>query len=722
MNVKYSMGRSDFRTFEEGIEKEWLLTNGIGGYANQTIIGANSRIFSGYLVASLHPPVDRMLAFSKTHESIIIDQKEYDLAAQSYIGFKREGQKYLNRFELDVLPTYIYEVNGIKYKKTISMEYGKNKTILCYEIIGSSKEAQLIITPFFNWRPFGDVIEKSQLQFNKELIQEDLGGHLFLRPVSSSSITIYFYASEGYYYDRSLKKTSMATPNYLVEENEIYPIDNRNGFMGVDNHYTPYDLVININPFENKRIYLSCSVYEDRDLMESTNSDTGIMQEDNINIFHKCNCLSHDSTSEDIIIEQNKIKDGFTIAKEYKSRIEQLMQQTPYDNLLVKRLAWAADAFIVHRQSTGLKTIMAGYPWFSDWGRDTMIALCGLTLCTGRFKEARAILESFSKYAKHGMIPNVFPEKNARGEMEEPMYNTIDASLWYFYSVYKFLQYTGKPEDYQFIKDKIYPYLKEIVEAYKKGTLYGIRMDEDGLIEGGSNLDQLTWMDVRVGDWVVTPRHGKAVEINALWYNALRILYQLAEHYGEDGTTYFTLAEQVKASFCTKFWNEEKECLYDVISKEKDNRIRPNQIYAVSLPFPLLDRDKEKKIVQVVKEHLYTPYGLRSLSKEDKEYKGIYIGKLIHRDGAYHMGTAWGYLMGAYITAFCKVEDYSKEAILQAKEMCEYFADHMEDGCLNGIAEIFDGDFACTSRGCYTQAWSVGEILRAYMEEVLKYI
>ncbi|MDF2611053.1 MAG: hypothetical protein K0R92_2527 [Lachnospiraceae bacterium] len=726
MSIRYTLGRSEFRTFEEGLEKEWLLTNGIGGFAGQTVIGANNRIFSGYLIASLHPPVDRMLVLAKTQEAVCIGDKEYDLAAQSYIGMNREGQKYLNRFELDVVPTYTYEVEGIRIKKSVALEYGKNKAVICYEIWGGRKESSVNITPCFNYRPFGEVVEKSHLKFKTELLEEAKGGSLILTPEDYPGFRIEFMSSEGKYFDRSLKPVSMATPNYLVEENEVYKMDVRTGFLGVDHHYTPYEIHVSVNQGEYKTFYLTCNVNAKGPIAAGNGNNPGI---DIAN--------GEPETSKET--ENTNFKDGFTILREYKRRIYQLMDQIPYKDMLAKRLAWAADAFIVERESTGLKTIMAGYPWFTDWGRDTMIALQGLTLCTGRLGDARDILESFSRYVKDGMIPNVFPGSAE----EEPMYNTIDASLWYFYSVYKFLQYADTENDYQFVKDKIYPSLKEIMVAYEKGTHYGIGMDEDYLIQGGSNLDQLTWMDVRVGDWVVTPRHGKAVEINALWYNALRIMHWLSEYYGEDGSYYLDLATKVKESFQNKFWNGEKGCLYDVISKESketkesnetkgagdgeqnevyDDRIRPNQIFAVSLPFTMLDREKEKNIVEVIREQLYTPYGLRSLSYEDKDYKPYYIGKLINRDGAYHMGTTWAYLSGAFITAFCKVNDYSHDAVMQAKEMCEYFGDHMEDGCLNGIAEIFDGEFACTSRGCYSQAWSVGEILRAYTEDVLQHL
>ena len=689
MREKYVFGRNAFRTFETGMEKEWLLTNGIGGFANQSIIGANTRIYSGYLVASLHSPVDRMMIFPGTHEAVRVAGREYDLTSQEYIKEWKRGYEYLNRFELDIVPTYTYQVADICIKKTVSLEYGKNTSVVCYEIENGMDQATFVVTPMFTYRESGETRERAQLVFEKELKQlnsnaldlEAKNHFLQLIPQENKEVTIKFYASEGSYYDRSCKPVSMATPNYLIEENQVYPVDNRTGFLGVDNHITPYDVVVTLAPYEKKRFYVKCTV------------------------------------------EELDNKDGFVIAKEYRQRIIDLMDLVPYDDRLARRLAWGADAFIVDRESTGLKTILAGYPWFADWGRDTMIALQGLTLATRRFDDARSILESFSRYVDKGMIPNVFPG-NAK---EEPMYNTIDASLWYFYSVDRYLEYTGEESDYTFIYEKIYPYLKEIIHAYKNGTRFGIRMDSDYLIEGGSDLDQLTWMDVRVGDLVVTPRHGKAVEINALWYNALKVMEKLSVNYGEDGDEYCALASNVKTAFVDKFWNSSANCLYDVIEKRNgeevaDGKIRPNQIWAISLPYTMLDSEKEKSVVQRVYHDLYTPYGIRSLSSKDVDYKSHYIGKLINRDLAYHMGTSWGYISGAFISAYCKVNNHSKEAVLKAKEMCDYFEDHMEDGCLSGIAEIFDGDFTCTSRGCYTQAWSVGEVLRAYTEDVLPYL
>lgn len=678
MNTAYRLGRSTFRTLEEGMEKEWLVTNGIGGFANGSVTGASHRLFSSYLTASFHPPADRKIIWSGTHEKLVLaNQREADFTAQAYVGEKKEGYRFLNSFELDVVPVYTYQADDVTVKKTVAMAYGKNAATVTYEIEAGKTGGELRVTPLFKFTTPGEGATKKELDFTTRL--EDKKLTLF--PKVDMKKKIVFRTSDGVYFDRKQIPVSMATPNYLIEENTYYLLENRTGYRGLDQHATPYDVVVSFQPHEKKKFYLVCGV---EDL-------------------------------ENPILETYLEKaDGFLIVEECRKRVYDLMEHMPED-VFARRLAWSADHFIVERESTGLKTVLAGFPWFMDWGRDTMIALQGLTLCTGRFQDAREILESFQKYVKDGMIPNVFPNNVG----EEPMYNTIDASLWYFYSVHKYLEYT---KDYEFIKEKIYPCLKEIIKAYKNGTRFSIKMDSDGLIQGGSDLDQLTWMDVRVGDLVVTPRHGKAVEINALWYNALRIMEVLSEKFQEDANFYKELADQVEAVYAATFWNEEAGCLFDVVNgTKKDASVRPNQIWAVSLPYPLLREEQEKKIVETVYEQLYTPYGIRSLSNRDADYKEKYIGKLINRDLAYHMGTAWGFISGAFITAYCKVNRHSHKAREHAKEMCLYFHDHMQDGCLNGIAEIFDGNFSNTSRGCFNQAWSVGEILRAYMEDVLLY-
>lgn len=665
----YKFGRGQWKTIEQGNELSWMIGNGIGGYANNTVSGGAAMSFHGYLIASLNPPVNRYLVLARTQEQIRVGNREYDLTSQQYINYEKNGQRYLQRFIFDSVPQYIYEVENIKLKKSIAVEYGKNTVAICYDITNGSEEAELTIVPLFNYRPAGDVTEKADLRFNVSKSEKTLR----LVPEKNQNVNIDFMMSDGEFFDRSLFPVSMATQNYIIEENNYYMIDNRTGFLGVDNHFTPYEVRVDLKPNEHKRFYVKCTV---------------------------------DGLDD---------KSGFEILQEYKDRAERIVKNAGYNDSFADNLVKAADHFVVARKSTGLKTVLAGFPWFTDWGRDTMISFEGLVLVTKRFQDAREILMSFAKYIKNGLVPNVFPDKNT-----EPGYNTVDASLWYFQAAYKYLQYTGKEEDYKFIKDNIYPKLIEIFEAYSNGTDFSIGMDEDGLIHAGDGLDQVTWMDVRVGDYVVTPRHGKPVEINALWYNALKIMAELSEKFGYNSNKYAELSEKVKESFNEKYWNEKKQCLFDVVD-DNDDSIRPNQIWAVSLPFSILDKEKEKSVVDVVSKHLYSTYGLRSLSFMDSRFKKSYIGRLFDRDRAYHMGTTWGFLIGPFITAYCKVNNHSKVAVEKAREMCEVFEDHLKDGCINGIAEIFDGDYSCTSRGCYSQAWSVAEVLRCYVNDVYNY-
>ncbi|MCL4424035.1 MAG: hypothetical protein M1553_00950, partial [Firmicutes bacterium] len=444
-----------------------------------------------------------------------------------------------------------------------------------------------------------------------------------------------------------------------------------------------------------------------------------------------------------------------------------------------RALVLAAADFIVQRQSTGTRTIIAGYPWFTDWGRDTMIALPGLTLVTGRYEVARELLLTFARYCRDGLIPNLFPERG-----EEPLYNTIDASLWYFHAVRKYLEYTG---DYDFILREIYPVLQGIVAAHLAGTRFNIAVDpEDGLLAGGCDGLQLTWMDAKIDGRVVTPREGKPVEVNALWYNALRVMEDLAgrasaareqtqsadllpegryvnrvassdDHLSssripaktqssldlvvrvKEGTLpgmaedftqsvgsvkagreedYRTLAERVKMSF-QKFWYPGGGYLYDVLTNAgPDPSLRPNQIMAVSLPYSPLTTDQAEQVVRKVWRHLYTTYGLRTLAPGHPDYKGQYDGDRFTRDAAYHQGTAWAWLVGPFVTAYCRVHHWSPESRQQARAFLQPFREHLFDAGLGTISEIFSGNPPHAAVGCLAQAWSVGEVLRAWVEEV----
>lgn len=649
-----------------GVQKEWVLTNGIGGYAGSSVTGAHARKHHGYLIASLHPPVERFVILSKINECLIRSSGKKDFTVEQYLAGDgstayREGIEYLNSFTYDGLVHFTTKAPEFTMTKTLAFEHGKNTIAVSYDIQNDGEAATLVLTPLFNYRVHHDASTVDTLKFDTTYEQPEIR----LVPQQNKDVTIRLFTDDGTVVPCEEKYTTgMQLQKELDVESDA-----------LDDNYTPYQIEFPLDAGCRKKISIVCTI---EDVYE---------------------------------------KDAFATAAAEMARFDALEKKAGYHDELAETLTIAADHFLAYRQSTGLMTVLAGLPWFTDWGRDTMIALTGLTLSTGRYQDARDILTTFARYVHHGMVPNMFPDEGTA-----PLYNTADASMWYFYAVGKYLDYTGTPEDYAFVQETIYPKLKEIIAAYEHGTDFSIYMEEDGLIHAGSGLDQVTWMDVRVGDWVATPRHGKPVEINALWYHALCLMEEWATRFGEDGSHYAALAAHAKESFAKEFWNEKDGCLYDVVDGlEGDATLRPNQIYAVSLPHRMLDADKEKKIVDKVYEKLYAKTGLRSLSPDDKEYHPTYEGCLDKRDHAYHQGTSWGFLLGGFLTAYVHVYGTSKEVITQVDAMLDATREQFYHGCIGSIAEIFDGDEPHTSRGCYAQAWSVGEILRAYTEDILPY-
>lgn len=676
--ISYDYRKDSFPTFQEGIRREWAMTNGIGGYAGSSLIGAHNRTHQGYLIASLHPPTSRYLVFSKINETLRTADTVCSLeTAQHRSGGHtcyREGQQYLEHFSYDGSIHYDYQAKGISLRKHICLKQGENVCAVAYEAVNDGPDAILTLVPLFNFREHSSLSRPETLAFETHYQDRSL----MLIPASHPDLAVWFQISDGEFEKNPVPyDVDMQLQTEVDLETE-----------GLDSHYCPVVIKILLPMGARKKISVICQVCAASEKLSPISGET-----------------------------------AFGLLKERRLYTDALISAAGYQDDFADRLVLAGDQFLSFRKSTGLKTILAGLPWFTDWGRDTMIAFTGLTLCTGRIKEAEEILLTFSKYIKDGIVPNMFPDNNTK-----PLYNTADASLWYFYAVWQYLNYTDTSEAYSFIEREIYPHLKEIIAAYRDGTDFCIYMDEDGLIHAGSGLDQITWMDVRVGEWVVTPRHGKPVEINALWYNALKVMESLAKRFGEtdanDSAYYRSLAERTKASFRKKFWNEDVGCLYDVIDGgDVDDHLRPNQIYAVSLPFTMLDREQELRIVSIVKRELYIGCGLRSLSSGHKDYHGIYSGSLPKRDAAYHQGTAWGFLLGGFLTAFLKVHDHSKFSILESLAMLEPIKKHLfQNGCIGSISEIFDGDAPHNPRGCYAQAWSVGEILRAYTQDILPYI
>lgn len=662
----YHLNKDALTPMSVGVQKEWVLTNGIGGYAGSSVTGAHARKHHGYLIASLHPPVERFVILSKINECLIRSSGKKDFTVEQYLAGDgstayREGIEYLNSFTYDGLVHFTTKAPEFTMTKTLAFEHGKNTIAVSYDIQNDGEAATLVLTPLFNYRVHHDASTVDTLKFDTTYEQPEIR----LVPQQNKDVTIRLFTDDGTVVPCEEKYTTgMQLQKELDVESDA-----------LDDNYTPYQIEFPLDAGCRKKISIVCTI---EDVYE---------------------------------------KDAFATAAAEMARFDALEKKAGYHDELAETLTIAADHFLAYRQSTGLMTVLAGLPWFTDWGRDTMIALTGLTLSTGRYQDARDILTTFARYVHHGMVPNMFPDEGTA-----PLYNTADASMWYFYAVGKYLDYTGTPEDYAFVQETIYPKLKEIIAAYEHGTDFSIYMEEDGLIHAGSGLDQVTWMDVRVGDWVATPRHGKPVEINALWYHALCLMEEWATRFGEDGSHYAALAAHAKESFTKEFWNEKDGCLYDVVDGlEGDATLRPNQIYAVSLPHRMLDADKEKKIVDKVYEKLYAKTGLRSLSPDDKEYHPTYEGCLDKRDHAYHQGTSWGFLLGGFLTAYVHVYGTSKEVITQVDAMLDATREQFYHGCIGSIAEIFDGDEPHTSRGCYAQAWSVGEILRAYTEDILPY-
>lgn len=662
----YHLNKDALTPMSAGVQKEWVLTNGIGGYAGSSVTGAHARKHHGYLIASLHPPVERFVILSKINECLIRSSEKIDFTVEQYLADDgstayRKGITYLNSFTYDGLVHFTTKAPEFTMTKTLAFEHGKNTISISYDIQNDGESATLVLTPLFNYRVHHEASTIDTLKFDTAYEQPEIR----LVPQQNKDVTIRLFTDDGTIVPCEEKYT---TGMQLQKELDIES-------DALDDNYTPYQIEFPLDAGCCKKISIVCT------------------------------------------IEDTYEKDAFATAAAEMARFDALEKKAGYHDELAETLTIAADHFLAYRQSTGLMTVLAGLPWFTDWGRDTMIALTGLTLSTGRYQDARDILTTFARYVHHGMVPNMFPDEGTA-----PLYNTADASMWYFYAVGKYLDYTGTPEDYAFVQETIYPKLKEIIAAYEHGTDFSIYMEEDGLIHAGSGLDQVTWMDVRVGDWVATPRHGKPVEINALWYHALCLMEEWATRFGEDGSHYAALAAHAKESFTKEFWNEKDGCLYDVVDGlEGDATLRPNQIYAVSLPHRMLDADKEKKIVDKVYEKLYAKTGLRSLSPDDKEYHPTYEGCLDKRDHAYHQGTSWGFLLGGFLTAYVHVYGTSKEVIKQADAMLDATREQFYHGCIGSIAEIFDGDEPHTSRGCYAQAWSVGEILRAYTEDILPY-
>lgn len=652
---------------QEGLKREWLITNGIGGFCSSTIIGANTRRYHGLLIAPLKPPAQRNLILSKLDESITINNKEIPLYTNVCKNYISQGYKFQTSFEKEYVPTFEYLVGDINVKKTICMEYGKNTVCVFYEIQNKNEEIKLKLAPIVNFRDFHSMSTNKKINLKQEEIKDNK------IKISIENNSFYINCSEG---------------KYIKHENDnfnnmFYIEEEKRGFYPEENHSVSGIYEIEIKPNENKKITFVCSLEENIDKV-----------------------------------------DGEKLIKKEVKRLEKVIKETKLVNKkeedkLLKEFIIATDNFIVYRPEFKLHTIIAGYPWFLDWGRDSLISFEGLLLKTKRYDLAKEVLLTFKHDIKQGLVPNGYSEAD-----NTPLYNSVDASLLLFEQIAKYLKYT---EDIEFVKKEFYEVLKNIVENYEKGIDLdnnNIYLDNDGLIVSGTPTTQNTWMDAKYEEIAATPRNGKAVEINALWYNALKILEKLSLRFEDEklAKEYLKKANKCKRNFKAKFYNEKRKCLYDVVG---DSKIRPNQLFSTALTYPVIEPNTKiaKEMLNTTTKKLKNKYGLKTLAKGEKNYIDIYEGNSFKRDMSYHQGITWPWLLGIYNDTFKKIKEnekaiknkkqYEEDYEKFIKELKNTATKMMEDeGCIGSVSELYDSKRPQLSKGAIAQAWSVAEIFR----------
>ncbi len=640
--------------------REWLVTNGTGGYASGTVAGLLTRRYHGLLVAALQPPLGRTLLLAKLDETVIYDTRSYPLHANRWADgiVSPQGYQYIESFSLEgTIPVWRFAFADALLEKRVWMQQGANTTYTQYTLHRATQPLKLTLKAMVNYRDYHGSTQANGWQMAVK--QVDAG------------IAVLAYQSATPLYLLSDTALAVASPVHNWYYKFELALERYRGLNNSEDHLHAATFEVTLNPGES--VTFVASSEEQPDL----NGEAA---------------LKHRRNYEQKLIRL------------WKSKHSLFVKHTP---TWVNHLVLAADQFIVDRsvsEDPQGKTIIAGYHWFGDWGRDTMISLPGLTLATGRSEIARSILRTFARYVGQGMLPNRFPDAG-----EIPEYNTVDATLWYFEAVRAY--YSDTQDDN--LLHELFPVLAGIIDWHCRGTRYNIHLDStDGLLYAGETGVQLTWMDAKVGDWVVTPRIGKPVEVNALWYNALRTMAKFARLIGKPHQEYEAIANRAQVRF-SRFWNQEAGYCYDVLDSTDgdDASLRPNQIFAVSLPESPLTPDQQKQVVDICGRMLLTSHGLRSLSPDHPQYQGKYGGDQYQRDGAYHQGTVWGWLLGAFVTAHLRV--YKDPA--QSRQILEPMANHLCASGLGSFSEIFDGDVPMTPRGCIAQAWTVAEVLRAWL-------
>jgi predicted glycogen debranching enzyme len=663
-------------TREVLLNREWLVTNGLGGYASGTVSGAVTRKYHGLLVAALPAPLGRVVMWNHVSEFLRFDDSEVvSLGAEERAGGQLDlkSAEYLREFRLeDGMPVWIYHVRDLVIEKRVSMPHLQNTVHVSYQVIGDGKPPRLELRPAFHFRHHEDAVDLllaepykiSAVNERYEIVsgrrkfpplRMRLRGRATAFTIAPTKIPQVQYRTEqarGYAYEGELWSPGSFQVD-LVDEKTATLIGSTE----------PWDIIDVLSPAE---------------VLASERERRARLLAD-----------ADDEAREGVAAELVFASDQFVI--------------TPAGR--------AEEAARAHAAGDEVRTVIAGYHWFTDWGRDTMISLEGLTLVTGRCLQAGYILRTFAHYVRDGLIPNMFPDRQKDG-----LYHTADATLWFFHALGRYLKKAGDGITLRLLL----PILVDIAEHHLRGTKFNIHVDpEDGLLIQGQEGYQLTWMDAKMGDWVVTPRRGKAVEINALWFNALKLLGEWLRETGETDAAqrYEQNAERARASFNERFWFEEGGYLYDVVDvdggKASDSACRPNQLFAISLDHPVLDQARWKAVVDVAENELVTPVGLRSLSPKHPDYKPIYGGDLRSRDGAYHQGTVWAWLIGPFIDAWLKVHPQEKAI---ARKFLQRFPESMDENGIGTISEVFDAREPHTAGGCIAQAWSVAEVLRCWLK------
>ena len=668
----------------EGITKEWIITNGIGGYASSTALGINTRKYHGLLVAPLTPPARRHVILSKLDESVEIEGKKYNLYSNICKNYISDGYKYLESFEKEYVPVFSYKVKNFKVTKIICMEYGKNTVCVLYRIKNDGPVAKFTVTPIINFRDFHTMSTNHNFRLKQDIRDKKVK----IQVDENNNNPIYLYMSKGTYIEHF---NDTFNNMYYIEEE-------KRGFFPEENLSVPGRYEIEIDANSARDISCICSLEEN---IEEINARTVINKE---------------------IIRINELmyKAGFIEAKE---DITKFSKERKEEVETLKYFTIAMDNFIVYRPSFGYHTLIAGYPWFLDWGRDALISFEGLLLMTNQFEVAKDVLLTLTRDIKFGLVPNGYS-----GYDNRPLYNSVDSSLLLFEQVNKYLKYT---DDYHFIKEHLYKKMKSIIENYSEGIDFddnNIYLDKDGLISSGTENTQNTWMDAKYGNHCFTPRNGKAVEVNSLWYNSLKIMENLSKKFGDkkEAKKYGEMALKCKKSFEKEFYNPKKKCLYDVIG---DAKVRPNQLFSLSLSYTVIDPDSEiaKNIIGTVEKKLLNKFGLKTLAKGEKGYVDTYEGDGFRRDSSYHQGITWPWLLGLYYNSLKnmyktekdkKIKKELKEKISEFKEKTKNtFVKEMQTrGCLGQISELYDSKQPNLPKGTFAQGWSVAEVFRIIYE------